>query len=295
MTDIKFLFENFFVNKYDISYSKRIATNTLLINASKKDEFGKKHNYEFYFFSEIIDKEYVEKYQIQTSDNRILVGLNGQAGVDFTENQFFDKLSTVIDPGIYLNPDLEIILKNLGHNVLPNGMNGNPADLLETYSKECLQFLLGGKGRRYGKERSFESLPDGAILGNGITILFDAKAYKEGFCPSADDLKRFQSYINVFNKKYSHFSEKVFSFVVVSGHFEVGQDALEERSRELYEMCQTTLSFFSSENLASIIKLSIENAKFMNAVSWKRILSHPIPSERLLIEQITKIKKDKII
>jgi hypothetical protein len=295
MTDLKFLFENLFVNKYDITYSKRVAKNTLLISAIKKDDFGKSHNYEFYFFSETVSEEYLQKYRAKEFENRILIGLNDQTGADFTEEQFLDKLSTIIDPGIYLNPNLENILKDLGHNFIPKGMNGNAAELLEAYSKECLQFLVGGKGRRYGKERSFESLPDGAILGNGINVLFDAKAYKGGFNPSADDLKRFQSYINDFNKKYSHFSEKIFSFIVVSGHFQVGEDALIGRSRELYEMCQTTLSFISSENLAVIIKISRDHAEFMSAINWKKILSHTIPNGNLLLHQIEKIKKDKIV
>lgn len=292
---MKFLFENLFVNKYDLTYSKRIATNTLIVNATKKDEFGRRHNYEFYFFSEIVSNDYLNKFRLHQPNNRILVGVDEQIGTDITESQFFDKLSTVIDPGVYLNSDLENILEKLGHNELPQNMKGVAADLLEAYSKECLQFLLGGKGRRYGKERSFESLPDGAILGKGVNILFDAKAYKNGFNPSADDLKRFQSYINDFNRKYAHFSEKIFSFVVVSGHFEVGEDALDDRSRELYEMCQTTLSFFTTKTLATITKIITENSELIDSLNWKRVLSHSIPNERLIMEQISKIKKDKIV
>jgi hypothetical protein len=295
MIDIRYLFENFFVNKFELNYSKRIAANTLLTKASRNDEFGRAIDYEFYFLSENVSSDYIDSIKSKASSNTIIVGTVSQNGIDFTEAEFFDKLSTVIDPGIYLNPDLLSILLELGHNQLPKGMIGVPADLLETYSKECLQFLLGGKGRRYGKERSFESLPDGAILGRDVTVLFDAKAYKFGFNPSADDLKRFQSYITDFNKKYEQFAGRVFSFVVVSGHFDVGVDALIERSRELYEMCQTSLSFMSSEELSKVVQVSIENHSLVGSINWKKILSNPIPSCKMLVEQIDKIKKDRIL
>lgn len=295
MVDLRYLFENFFVNKFDITYSKRIAANTLLTKTSRKDEFGRSINYEFYFLSEKVSKEYLMSLKVQESANTIFIGRFPQEGIDFTEAEFFGKLSTVIDPGIYLNPDLQVILSTLGHNQLPNGMIGSPADLLEVYSKECLQFLLGGKGRRYGKERSFESLPDGAILGRDVVILFDAKAYKDGFNPSADDLKRFQSYIKDFNKKYEQFTGRVFAFIVVSGHFEVGADALLERCRELYEMCQTSLSFISCDELSQLTIVSRENHGLINSLNWKRILSNPIPKEKMLIEQVEKIKKDGIL
>jgi hypothetical protein len=295
MIDIRYLFENFFVNKFELKYSKRIAANTLLVKASRHDEFGRAMDYEFYFLSEKVSTDYIDSIKCKSSSNIIIIGTVSQNGVDFTEAEFFDKLSTVIDPGIYLNSDLPSILLALGHNQLPKSMTGVAADLLETYSKECLQFLLGGKGRRYGKERSFESLPDGVILGRDVTILFDAKAYKDGFNPSADDLKRFQSYITDFNKKYEQFVGRVFSFVVVSGHFDVGDDALVDRSRELYEMCQTSLSFISCEELSKVVQISIENHLQVESINWKKILSKPVPSWQMLVEQIDKIKKDRIL
>lgn len=295
MIDVRYLFENFFVNKFDLKYSKRIATNILHVKALRKDEFGRVMEYNFFFLAENISAEQKTGIRSQGFANTILISKSDQGDIDFTEAYFFDKLGTVVDPGVYLNPDLSNILSTLAHNQLPNGMTGSPADLLETYSKECLQFLLGGKGRRYGKERSFESLPDGAILGRSATILFDAKAYKDGFNPSADDLKRFQSYINDFNKKYEQFAGKIYSFIVVSGHFVVGKDALLDRSRELYEMCQTTLVFISSEELSRFIKIALENTKLIDAFNWKRIFSNPVPNAKILSDQIEKIKKDGIL
>jgi hypothetical protein len=155
--------------------------------------------------------------------------------------------------------------------------------------------MLGGKGRRYGKERAFESLPDGAVLGKRLTILFDAKAYGGGFNPSADDLKRFQSYIEAFNHKYEHVTSKVFSFVVVSGHFDVGEQALTDRSEELYEMCQTKLTFITSKELAQMIATLLSAAHIHPSVNWKKIFVKPVPKLRELTNQIASIKKDNII
>lgn len=291
--NIKYLFENLFINKYDLTYAKRLSSQTLLVKAERKDEFGIKSNYEFLFFTEKVDLDYIEKFKKNDNVNRLFIGCSGQEGIDFSEEQFLNKLTINIDSGIYLNPDLEKILVALGHNALPEKMLGVPADLLEVYSKECLQFLLGGKGRRYGNERIFESLPDGAILSE-VVLLFDGKAYKDGYSPSADDIKRFTSYVEEFNRKYSHFLGKVFSFVIISGHFEVSDESLMQRSRELYESCQTTLSFIDSKRLASLVSMIVNNMGVKNSINWKKIFSHHLPNADLLIEQINAIKKDKI-
>jgi len=295
MIDLKYLFQNFFVNKFELKYAKRIAADILHVKALRNDEFGRAIEYNFFFLSHLISSEQIAGLKRQRFANPIFVGKNKQEGIDFTEVDFFDKLSTVVDPGIYLHPDLSNILSALGHNQVLTGIIGSPADLLEVYSKECLQFLLGGKGRRYGKERSFESLPDGAILGRDVTILFDAKAYKDGFNPSADDLKRFENYIKDFNKKYEQFAQKVYCFIVISGHFQVGVDALNDRSRELYEMCQTALVFVSSEVLSQLVELAIKNATLIHSFNWKRIFSNPVTNAKNLFEQIEKIKKDRIL
>lgn len=295
MIDLKYLFENLFVNKFDLKYSRRISAGILHVRAIRKDEFARSIEYNFFFVNHSLLAEQIEGLKAQGLSNTILIADAYRPDVDFPETDFFGTLSTNIDPGIYLNTDLKNILQALGHNQLPNGMSGDPADLLEVYSKECLQFLLGGKGRRYGKERSFESLPDGAILGRDLVILFDAKAYKSGFNPGADDLKRFQSYINDFNKKYEQFTGKVYSFVVISGHFDVKDEALLDRSREFYEMCQTAIVFISSDILSQLVQLSISNLNFINSFNWKRIFSNPLPTKEKLLEQIEKIKKDGII
>lgn len=293
MTDLRFLFENLFINKYDLKYVKRPEKSVMQVIATKKDDFGFDIYYHFFFLANLLPETTVSRYK-KAKENQLFIGCTGQDGADLTEHDFYEKLNTLIDPGVYLNPDLQNILDTLGHNRLPAGMTGKPDDLLETYVKECLQFLLIGKGRRYGKDRSFESLPDGAILGKDLTILFDAKAYGGGYNPSADDLKRFQSYINDFNNKYGHFTNKVFSFIVVSGHFDVGESALEDRSRELYEMCQTTLTFITAQDLAQMVSSLLTEILSHPSINWKKICVKPVPRLSELKSQIDAIKKDKI-
>jgi hypothetical protein len=296
MIDLKFLFENLFINKYDLKYSKRISSNTLLVQASKRDEFGKLHDYDFYFFTEKVDDEYILKFKTDNSFNRILIAKEKNALADFSIDEFWDKLQILIDPGIYLRKDITEILDQLGHNMLPTGFVGDPSDLFEIYSKESLQFILGGRGRRYGKERSFESVPDGAVISvKRLSVLFDAKAYKEGYNVSADEVKRYESYVNDFNDKYSMFTNRIFSFVVVSGHFTVGEEALAERTKEMYSRCQTILTFISASELGESIKFLNDNAVMIDSIDWKKILVNPVYKIKHLQDSVKKIAKDKIL
>jgi hypothetical protein len=88
-----------------------------------------------------------------------------------TYEKFFDSFGGLVNTGLVLIPNLPIILKELGHNKLPNGLEGEPEDLLEIYIKECLQFIFESPTRRYGKDRLFESLPDGVVIGKNRTIV----------------------------------------------------------------------------------------------------------------------------
>lgn len=294
MVDLRFLFVNLFVNKYDIRYVKRPHRDILELHGNKQDEFGKQLDYEFFFFSNEFSDAQVVRYR-KIGSRQVFVGLAAQKSIDFTFDEFYDKLLTTIDPGIYLNKKLADILDNLGHNKVPQGLEGKADDLLEEYVKDCLQFILSGKGRRYGKDRSFESLPDGVILGNGLTLLFDGKAYKDGYAPTADDLKRFSSYVAGFNDKYKAFVPQVYSFIVVSGHFAVGEDALSDRSDEFYELCNTKLCFVAAKTLARLVELCLENASAKEAVNWKKVFAKPLTKEKILLEQFNLIKKDRII
>jgi len=295
MVDLRFLFENLFINKYNLNYAKRISTNTLLVQADKRDEFGKLHEYEFYFFTKKVDDEYVLKFKNLDTINRILIGIEKTPATDFSIDEFWGKLDTTVDPGIYLRSDISEVLNDLGHNSLPKGFGGDPPDLFEIYSKESLQFIFGGKGRRYGKDRSFESLPDGAVISiNRLSVLFDAKAYTEGYNVSADDVKRFESYVNEFNGKYSSFTNRIFSFLVLSGHFTVGDEALEERAKEMYSKCQTILTFISASELGETVKLLKNNAKLIESIDWKKILVNPVYKIKYLQENLKSISKDKI-
>jgi hypothetical protein len=134
-----------------------------------------------------------------------------------TSEHFLSVLGGAVDDTLVRQSDLSTTLDGLGHKRLPDGLAGNPEDLLERGVTICLQFLTGHRARHWGSDRLFERLPDGALIGaKDLVLLFDAKAYTDGFGVTADDTRRFCSYIADFSNRYSSYIGDVYSFLVVS-------------------------------------------------------------------------------
>jgi len=213
----------------------------------------------------------------------------------YTFDEFYEKIGGVVNIGLVLNPNLSKIMIELGHNILPNGLEGKPDDLLEIYSKECFQFLFKTPVRRYGKDRSFESLPDGIVLGNNSTaFLFDSKAYKDGFDFSSDDINRFEKYVNDFKTRYGRLFE-IKSFLIISGEFNDSDKSIQNRSFELMSRVQVPISCISSGDLAKMVITILNNSSFQQSINWNRIFVNPVIKLSNLTTQINKLKKDKII
>lgn len=171
-----------------------------------------------------------------------------------------------------LRADLKSTMIELGHNRLPAGFVGTADDLLEDYSKECFQFLLECPVRRYGQERKFEKRPDGLALGRrGINFFYDSKAYGERFHPTADDIRRFASYVDDFNNAYAAYVGRISTFLVISGSFSTDRDAILEKSNDMFAMCHTPLSFITAGDLAEMVQLSCSGGRARGAVDWKRV------------------------
>lgn len=213
----------------------------------------------------------------------------------YTFDEFYNEIGGVVNTGLVLNPNLSKIMIDLGHNKLPKGLEGKPDDLLEIYSKECFQFLFKTSVRRYGKDRSFESLPDGIVLGKDSTVfLFDSKAYKDGFEFASDDINRFEKYVLDFRLRYKHlFSIK--SFLVISGEFNDSDKSLQDRSMELMSRVQIPVSCITSGDLAEMVAIIINNSGFQQSINWNRIFVESVIKVSSLSTQIGKLKKDKII
>jgi hypothetical protein len=184
----------------------------------------------------------------------------------------------------------------LGHNRLPPSFVGKADDLLEAYCEECLEFLLECPVRRYGQERRFEPLPDGLALGrNRFNLYFDAKAYGQEFHPSADDIRRFASYVRDFNVRYSSYVGPISLFLVISGSFSSDKDAIGEKINEFQAECGTPMAFIRASELANLVSESAKSLLSRAAINWRRVFAAQRFDIKRFRDELQRIKKDAIV
>ncbi|WP_439483990.1 restriction endonuclease FokI C-terminal domain-containing protein [Cyclobacterium plantarum] len=286
-------------NGFHIHKINRFSPDNVIVNARKYDRLGAEVRYSVMFSNDnqetaIIEslKKICEAYNshpIYVNDNYVIKGITSH-----TQKSFFDFFGGIITIGLTLIPNLATILNELGHNRLPTSLSGDPEDLHELYVAECLQFILESPTRRYGQERAFESLPDGIVLGKGFMILMDSKAYSRGFSFQADDIKRFASYVEDFNSRYSQFFGRVFTFLVVSGNFTDSKKSIQGRSEELYKKCGCKLSCLTSKVLGDIVQLMQQKPRERTSINWENILINQQIEMKHVNQEIKRIQKDKI-
>lgn len=288
------------VNGYHLRDFLRVSKNHNIIVFNKYDSFGAEIWYSVLLSEKIPSTGILERLNRIAERNKykpfIICDTELKLEYDsYTFDEFYEKIGGVVNTGLVLNPNISEIMIELGHNILPKGLEGKPDDLLEIYSKECFQFLFKTAVRRYGKDRSFESLPDGIVLGNDSTaFLFDSKAYKDGFEFKSDDINRFEKYVKDFKSRYKHlFSIK--SFLVISGKFNDSENSIQKRSMELMSRVQVPISCISSGDLAEMVSIIINNSDYQQSINWNRIFVDSLIKLSSLNTQIGKLKKDKII
>lgn len=287
-------------NGFNIEKVDRLPHENTIIHTNKYDKLGAKINYSILFTNDAVENSLTDTLIAEAEKHNakpllICDNFSSMNCSSYTNENFFNFFGGIIDAGLILIPDLPGILDKLGHNILPAGLSGKPDNLHELYVKDCLQFIMESPTRRYGIDRSFESLPDAIVLcKDGFMLLVDSKAYKNGFGFQADDLKRFKSYIEDFRARYSFFFGNLFSFVVVSGHFTDSEESLANRSSEFYKMCGYKLSCLSSKELGLITGLLRDNSTIRGSVNWKNIYSDLIINTSLVQKEINRITKDKL-
>jgi len=211
-------------------------------------------------------------------------------------SEFFALLGGEAKVDRILRADLKSTMIELGHNRLPAGFIGTADDLLEDYSKECFQFLFECPVRRYGQERKFEKRPDGLALGRrGMNFFYDSKAYGDRFHPTADDIRRFASYVDDFNNAYAAYVGRISTFIVISGSFSTDRNAILEKSNDLFAMCHTPLSFIAAGDLAEMVQLSCSAGRARGALDWKRVLVPGLVQISRLRSELSKVDKDRIV
>jgi hypothetical protein len=184
-------------------------------------------------------------------------------------------------------------IKLLGFNKLPRGLEGEPSEIFEQYVYEGLQFSLPGRVLRYGKERSFEPLPDGiSFERNQPFILYDAKAYGKGYPMTIGSIRQFADYVDDFNERYSALIGRVYRFVVISGKF---TGNMQEKAAELYKKCKVGLSYLTANDLAKMTELIKDVPKFRSNINWFTIFSRENITAKLVEAEIKRVKKDGIV
>lgn len=286
-------------NGFQIHKIDRISPENIIINARKYDRLGAEVRYSIMFSEDEHETAPVESlknisrsydsHPIYVNDNYLLKDVGS-----YSQTEFFNFFGGIVNTGLTLIPGLTTILNELGHNRLPEILTGEPEDLHELYVAECLQFILQSPTRRYGKARAFESLPDSVVLGRNFLILVDSKAYSKGFAYHADDIKRFASYVEDFNTRYSQYLGRVFTFLVVSGSFLDSDKSIIGRSEELYKLCGCKLSCLTSSELGEIVKHLQKIPQERSSLDWQNIFVNQKIEMRHVSNELLRIKKDRV-
>lgn len=288
-------------NGFHIEKVDRFAHQNSIVYTYKYDKLGARVNYCLLFTDDgeensIVDTLLRTAKEFKAMPLAISDNFESAKCRTYTKIKLFDFFGGVVNTGLILIPNLSEILNELGHNRLPGGLTGEPKDLHELYVKECLQFVMESPARRYGIDRSYVKVPDIVVLGKEkFMLLLDSKAYSSGFDFKADDLKRFASYVEDYRYRYSTFFGNILSFVVVSGHFNDSEKAIRGRSDEFYEMCNCKISCIKSKTLGDITRLLKENSSHRSSIRWKSIFSKLIIETKHVEQEISRIKKDKLV
>ena len=186
---------------------------------------------------------------------------------------FEARLGGPIKSWLPLTEDFAADLDLLGHNRPISKREGAPNELFEEYVHVALQFLLWNRVIRYGKDRRGEAVPDGVGLGDQFILLYDAKAYSDGYSVTLDSVRQFESYVEDFNRRYAQYMLRVHAFLVVSGEFQGSELALESKADEMYSRCSTRLAYMTAKDLGGITKMLAEQPQLRGALDWRRVFS----------------------
>ncbi len=301
--DCGVLIQTLLVNGYAITSFDHPASETYLIHVRKRDLLGGQA-LSLLLVASSVGTAIIHRFTKQaavTGSTPIAISVAGplstpQDVTQYSIEEFFDALGGAILTDRVFDTNLPNTMSQLGHNKVPAGFIGKADDLLEAYSKDCIQFLLECPVSRYGQERRFERLPDGLALGRDqMNVYFDAKSYAAEFHPTADDIRRFADYVRSFNKSYSRFVGPIAVFVVVSGSFSSDALAVGEKANALLAECSTPLCMVKAEDLAHSVAMVKTDARRRSAINWRRILLPGIYDISRLKEELNRIRKDGVI
>ena len=270
-----------------------------ILRAHRIDEFGAEHRYAFAVADDGLNKAQVAAAQIDADHHRsqlVIIGRSNDEVPSLEWGRFVNLFGGPVYSTMPLDPAFADQLRCLGRNELPDGMTGRADDLFEEYVRVALEFLLGTRVIRYGQERRFERRPDGLVLPlQGFSALYDAKAYADGYPVTVDTLRQFKDYVEDFQRRYNAYLPRLNSFIVVSGEFTQGEDALVERSREFVADRGVPLSFLTVDAFVEVITLVAQHPAARRSVNWAHVFSDPVVAPDRVRRELEAIRKDGII
>lgn len=270
-----------------------------LFVASRRDEFGVARRYCFAVFEDGFASSQVQMVKIEAQHygaEPVLVGEGDADVVSLGWDRFIGLFGGPVLSLKPFEPHFREHLHKLGHNELPEGVQGKPDELFEIYVREALEFVLAAKVRRYGQDRRFEVRPDGIVLPyRNFYALYDAKAYGKGYRVTQDSLRQFGSYVEDFSARYGTVLQRLNSFLVVSGDFVQGERALGNRSREFIARYGVPLSFLKADTLGEMVETLSETPVVRRAIDWPRVFSDPVVQASRVRAEVRTVLRDETI
>lgn len=270
-----------------------------LIFASRYDEFGAAHVYCFVLAEDRLSAAQVEAARIAADYHGAQLVLIGHSDEQVLIVDWQRFVSLFGGPVLSTHPTESSFaneLIQLGHNQLPEGLQGKPDDLFERHVRVALEFLLGGRVIRYGQDRRFEARADGIVLPTlDLSALYDAKAYSEGYKITANSIRQFKSYVEDFTSRYRAYLSNLKTFLVISGHFPQRESTLAGRARDLLDECRVPLCCVSASALGEMVQLLSCSPQLRWSIRWSRIFADPVVKPEKVLQEIEAITKDQII
>lgn len=270
----------------------------------RSDEFGCKSIYTFAFWGDNPISEAAlnsaKRWAQRKGTTLILVSdasiFPASEGVTrLNSNEYFARLGGRSPSYLVLQPKFAEILRTSAKNKVPKGCTGKADTIFEDYVHAGLQFILPAKVIQYGQERNFEALPDGIALSGSFNLIYDAKAAQDGYDVNSNSIRQFGNYVDTFHQRYSATVGRVHSFLVVSGDFQGGDRAMENRREELQGEYGVPLCFLKAQDLADIVSILIKASSYRQTIPWKRLLSKSLLTVNPVQTYLNQRQKDSVL
>ncbi len=268
-------------------------------DCSRFDEFGVSSSYRIILSDgQLSDTSLtaIKRDALHSATRLIFVGSESDDTPWFTFDDFIARCSGEIKSWLPLQADYAENLVELGRNRLPVGLDGSPDSLYEEHVGLGLQYLLGRRVWRYGSERRFQPVPDSLAITRGDKmLLYDAKAYSDGFEVDVAAMRQFAEYVKTFHQRYERLVGRVHAFVVVSTSFRNSQQSKVSRREALYAECGVPLTFLKSEDLVESINLFRSKSFRRSMVIWGAVFSPLNVKASTIQQQLTSINQDGLV